>query len=125
VFAHRAATHAVHCFKNISFNSKVPDWNAEGTMQPNEMILITENMNELQNVMSNYVGIVRTNHRLKRAIDRLRILYGETESLYERTVLSQKLLELRNLINVAYLIVKFAKANTKNSGLHYNLDNKE
>ena len=87
------------------------------------MILITENLNELQNVMSNYVGIVRSNQRLKRAMDRLRIIYGETEALYGRTVLSQKLCELRNLINVAYIIVKAAMINPENKGLHYNLDN--
>ncbi|MEO8146290.1 MAG: L-aspartate oxidase, partial [Bacteroidia bacterium] len=110
-------------FKNISFNKNVPDWNAEGTTQPNEMILITENLNELQNVMSNYVGIVRTDQRLKRAMDRLRIIYGETEALYERTILSKQLCELRNLINVAYLIVKSAMARKENVGLHFNSDN--
>nr|MBK9650280.1 L-aspartate oxidase [Bacteroidota bacterium] len=123
VFAHRAAKHSVDNLSSRTFNSTVPNWNAEGTTQPNEMILITENLNELQNVMSNYVGIVRSNQRLKRAMDRLRIIYGETEALYGRTVLSQKLCELRNLINVAYIIVKAAMVNPENKGLHYNLDN--
>ncbi len=123
VFSHRASTDAIKTFKNISFNNDVPEWNAEGTTQPNEMILITENLSELQNVMSNYVGIVRNNQRLKRAMDRLRIIYGETEALYERTVLSQQLGELRNLINVAYIIVKSAMARSENVGLHFNSDN--
>lgn len=123
VFAHRAAKHSVDNLISRTFNTTVPNWNAEGTTQPNEMILITENLSELQNVMSNYVGIVRSNQRLKRAMDRLRIIYGETEALYGRTVLSQKLCELRNLINVAYIIVKAAMVNPENKGLHYNLDN--
>ena len=87
------------------------------------MVLITQSRRELQEVMSNYVGIVRSNIRLKRANDRLRILYGETEELYEKTILSPKLCELRNLINVAYLIVKQAMARKRNIGLHYNTDN--
>lgn len=123
VFSHRASINAIENFKNISFNDQVPDWNAEGTTQPNEMILITENLSELQNVMSNYVGIVRTDQRLKRAMDRLRIIYGETEALYERTILSKQLCELRNLINVAYIIVKSAMARKENVGLHFNSDN--
>ena len=57
-----------------------PDWDAEGTTQPNEMVLITHNLRELQDVMSNYVGIVRSDQRLKRALNRLRIIYGETEA---------------------------------------------
>lgn len=123
VFSHRAAMNAIENFKNNSYNFNVPDWNAEGTTQPNEMILITENLKELQNVMSNYVGIVRTDQRLKRAMDRLRIIYGETEALYERTVLSKQLCELRNLINVAYIVVKAAMARKENVGLHFNSDN--
>lgn len=123
VFSHRAALHALNVVHDVQFKNEVPDWNAEGTTQPNEMVLITENLYELQNVMSNYVGIVRSNQRLKRAMDRLRIIYGETEALYGRTVLSQKLCELRNLINVAYIIVKSAMINNENKGLHYNIDN--
>ena len=99
-----------------------PDWNAEGTAQPNEMILITSNLNELQTVMSNYVGIVRSDLRLKRALDRLRIIYGETEALYGRTIVSPRICELRNLLSIAYLIVKFAMARKESIGLHYSTD---
>lgn len=123
VFANRSASSAKDIFQNIEFNDNVPDWNTEGTTQPNELVLITHNKKELQNVMSNYVGIVRSDLRLKRALDRLRILYGETEALYERSTLSPNLCELRNLICVAYLIVKFAIARKENIGLHYSLSN--
>jgi L-aspartate oxidase len=72
--------------------------------------------------MTNYVGIVRSNIRLKRAMDRLRIIFGETEALYERTIVSPALCELRNLINVSYLVIKGAMARAENRGLHYNSD---
>lgn len=125
VFSHRAALDAISSFREAEFCTKVPDWNAEGTVQPNEMVLITSNLNELQTVMSDYVGIVRSDLRLKRALDRLRIIYGETEGLYERTIVSPKICELRNLISVAYLIVKFAMLRKESIGLHYTTDDLE
>ena len=72
--------------------------------------------------MSNYVGIVRSNRRLKRALDRLEILYRETEDLYERSTLSVRLCELRNAINVAYLIIRQAQTRHESRGLHFTLD---
>ncbi len=122
VYSHRAWTHSTDTLGDISWNNDVPDWNAEGTSAPREMILITQNRRELQSLMSNYVGIVRTNTRLKRAMDRLRIIYGETEALYERTTVSPALCELRNLINLGYLVTKAAMSRTENRGLHYNTD---
>jgi L-aspartate oxidase len=122
VYAHRAFLHATSHVTQIEINEAVPDWNAKGMVAPEEMVLITHNLNELQTVMSDYVGIVRTNLRLKRAYDRLAIIYSETEALYKKTVVSVPLMELRNLINVAYLIVKGAMAQKENRGLHYNLD---
>lgn len=122
VFAHRAALHGVKLLPDVQFRNDIPDWDAEGTTDPKEMILITENRRELQALMSNYVGIVRNNIRLKRALDRLRIIYGETEALYERTTVSPPLCELRNMINVSYLVIKAAMARTENRGLHFNTD---
>ncbi len=122
VFSHRASIDSFTIISDIHHRDNVPDWDAEGTTAPREMVLITENRRELQAMMSNYMGIVRSNIRSKRAMDRLRILYGETEALYERTTVSPALCELRNLINVAYLVVKAAMARTENRGLHYNTD---
>ncbi|MFN8165678.1 MAG: L-aspartate oxidase [Bacteroidia bacterium] len=122
VYAHRSAMDVIQKVSSINYRDDVPAWDAEGTVQPNELVLITSNLRELQSVMSNYVGIVRSNTRLKRALDRLRILYGETEALYERTIVSPKLCELRNLIAIAYLIVKFAMARKESVGLHYVMD---
>ena len=122
VFSHRASIDALKAVKDISFNDEIPDWDAEGTTHPEEMILITQSHKELRSIMSDYVGIVRTNLRLKRALDRLKIIYEETEQLYERSVVSPEICELRNLINVAYLIIKMAKERKESRGLHYSLD---
>ncbi|MFO7844285.1 MAG: L-aspartate oxidase, partial [Bacteroidales bacterium] len=89
---------------------------------PEEIVMITQNYKEVQQIMSNYVGIVRSNLRLERALRRLEIIFKETEELYEKSVLSQKLCELRNLINVGYLIIKMAKNLHESRGLHYTID---
>jgi L-aspartate oxidase len=100
----------------------IPDWNAEGTSEPKEMILITQSLKELQLIMSDYVGIVRNNVRLQRAMRRLDLLWEETEQLYETSTLSPQLLELRNMITVGYLIVKGASFRKESRGLHFNTD---
>ena len=122
VFANRAVTESVRRLPGIHLMVNVPDWNDEGTSVPEEMILITQSRKELQQIMSNYVGIVRSNRRLKRALDRLEILYRETEDLYERSTLSVRLCELRNAINVAYLIIRQAQTRHESRGLHFTLD---
>jgi L-aspartate oxidase len=122
VFAHRCAIDAAEKINNISFQNEIPDWNAEGTSQPGEMILITQSLKELQLVMSDYVGIVRNDIRLQRASRRLDLLWEETEQLYQTSSLSPQLLELRNMITVGYLIVKGASFRKESRGLHYNTD---
>jgi len=122
VFADRSAKHAAKRFKDIDLNDKIPDWNDEGTTHPEEMILITQEYKELQQIMTNYVGIVRSNLRLKRALDRLEIIYRETEELYERSKVSKRICQLRNSVNIAYLIIKMAKRRRESRGLHYTLD---
>ena len=86
------------------------------------MILITQSTKELKEIMSSYVGIVRSNVRLKRALDRLRILYEETEALYHTTNVSTQLCELRNLITIAYLVSKSASIRRESRGLHFTTD---
>jgi len=85
-------------------------------------VLITQNYKETQQIMSNYVGIVRSDLRLERALKRLEIIYQETEELYKKSTLSRKLCELRNLINVGYLVIKMAQNLHESRGLHYTLD---
>jgi L-aspartate oxidase len=86
------------------------------------MILITQSLKELQLIMSDYVGIVRTNTRLERAAKRLDLLWEETEALYETTSVSPQLCELRNMITVGFLIVKAAQFRKESRGLHFNTD---
>ncbi|MBN8698297.1 MAG: L-aspartate oxidase [Chitinophagales bacterium] len=122
VFAHRSYLDAVQKIGPVTYREDLPDWKADGTNAPKEMILITQSVKELKLLMSDYVGIVRNNERLHRAMKRLDLLYEESESLYERTVVSPQLCELRNMITVAYLIVKCAEFRHESRGLHYNTD---
>ena len=122
VFAHRAFLNSIIRINDIDVREGIPDRNTEGTTQPKEMILITQGFKELQLVMTDYVGIVRTNMRLQRASRRLDLLHEETEDLYRHTVLSPQLCELRNMITVSYLVVKGAQFRTESRGLHYNTD---
>jgi L-aspartate oxidase len=100
----------------------IPDWNAEGTVVPREQILITHTRKELRDLMSDYVAIVRSNERLQRAMKRLDILYQENEKLYDESVLSPQLCELRNLITIAYLITQQSIDQKENRGAFYNAD---
>ena len=122
VFAHRSYMDSALLINDIEFRKGIPEWNASGTTEPKEMILITQSLKELQQVMSDYVGIVRTNTRLGRAMKRLDLLWEETEALYETTSLSPQLCELRNMITVGYLIVKSAHFRRESRGLHFNTD---
>jgi L-aspartate oxidase len=122
VFAHRCAEDMALRIDDLSLNDEVPDWNASGTNDPKEMILITQSLKELQQVMSDYVGIVRNDIRLQRAMNRIDLLHQETEELYKTTTLSPHLCELRNLITIGYLIVKGAHFRKESRGLHYNTD---
>lgn len=124
VFSHRAFLKSSERLEGQTFQENIPNWDATGTEAPEEMVLITQSLREVQGIMSSYVGIVRSDLRLKRALDRLNILYREVEELYEKTTPSQKLCETRNLINVAYLIIKFASNRKESIGLHYSLDYK-
>lgn len=122
VFAHRCYVDSVNKLDSLSTMPEVPDWNAKGTSHPKEMILITQSLKELQQVMSDYVGIVRNNVRLQRAMKRIDLLFEETEGLYQTTTVSPQLLELRNMITAGYLIIKGAAFRKESRGLHYNTD---
>lgn len=129
VFAHRAYVDAVKKMKDNSGEEwgnwrrdTIPDWRTEGTTAPKEMILITQSLKELQLLMSDYVGIVRTNTRLERAMRRLDMMHVETEELYKTTEISPQLCQLRNMITVGYLIVKSAQFRHESRGLHFNTD---
>ncbi|MDE6172765.1 MAG: L-aspartate oxidase, partial [Bacteroides sp.] len=101
---------------------EIPEWNAEGTVTNEEMVLITQSMKEVNQIMGSYVGIVRSNLRLKRAWVRLDLLYEETEELFKRSKASKEICELRNMINVGYLITRQAMERKESRGLHYTID---
>lgn len=122
VFAHRCFEKSAESIDRLKFQEDIPEWNEAGTTQPKEMILITQSLKELQSLMSDYVGIVRNNVRLARAMRRLDLLHEETENLYNTAVLSPQLCELRNLITTGFLIVKSAQFRKESRGLHYNTD---
>ncbi len=122
VYADAAAAHAAEAISHIDFRTDIPDWNDEGTTHPEEMVLITQSAKEVNQIMSTYVGIVRSNLRLDRAWNRLDILYEETERLFKCSKASRQICELRNIINVGYLIMRQAKERRESRGLHYTLD---
>lgn len=122
VYADAAARHASENASHYEFRTDVPDWNDEGTRHPEEMVLITQSIKEVNQIMGTYVGIVRSNLRLDRAWNRLDILYEETEKLFKRSKASREICELRNIINVGYLIMRQAKERKESRGLHYTVD---
>ena len=122
VYADAAAKHSLQVVDQYSYNEDIPEWNDEGTRSPEEMVLITQSMKEVNQIMSTYVGIVRSDLRLKRAWDRLDIIYEETESLFKRSVASREICELRNMVNVGYLIMRQAMERKESRGLHYTID---
>ncbi|MDR2384820.1 MAG: L-aspartate oxidase [Tannerella sp.] len=122
VYADAAAQHSLRMIDNYIFNDAVPAWNDEGVTSPEEMVLITQSAKEVGQIMASYVGIVRSNLRLKRAWVRLDILYEETENLFKRSIASRDICELRNMINVGYLIMRQALERKESRGLHHTLD---
>ncbi|MBJ6366765.1 L-aspartate oxidase [Snuella sedimenti] len=122
VYAHSIFEY--HCKQEPEFKQvAIPDWNDEGTVIPKEHILIQHNLKELQALMRNYVGIVRSNSRLKKARKRLDLIYNEVEDLYRESKITTSLCELRNMVNVAHLIINQSLLRKENSGGYYNIDN--
>ncbi len=122
VYADAAARHSLANLPSYSFCEDIPDWNDDGTIHQEEMVLTTQSLREVNQIMSTYVGIVRSDLRLKRAWNRLDLLYRETEELFKCSKVSRTICELRNVINVAYLITKQAMERKESRGLHYNID---
>ena len=122
VYAEAAAKHSLEHVDEYEFNNQVPEWNDEGTLSNEEKVLIAQDIKEVGQIMSNYVGIVRSDLRLKRAWTRLDLLYEETEELFKRVKATPDLCELRNMINVGYLITRWAIERKESRGLHYTID---
>ncbi|MEM1043852.1 MAG: L-aspartate oxidase [Bacteroidota bacterium] len=121
VYAERALEPALAYAAEAAY-ADVPEWDESGTDEPNEWVLVAQNRREVRQVMSAYVGIVRSKLRLSRAWRRVGMLYEETEDFYERATVSSGLCEVRNLVAVAHLIVRSAMQRTESRGLHYMAD---
>lgn len=123
VYSHASA---IYLKKNKdTFNaipSNIPNWDDSGTINNEEWGLISHNRKEIQQVMWDYVGIVRSNHRLERASRRIQLIQDEVKDFYRRTKVSEGLIELRNLACVANLIIKSALCRKESRGLHYTTD---
>jgi L-aspartate oxidase len=122
VYAHTAYLNISKKFEKSQLPEGIPEWNDNGVVKNTERILITHDRNEVKTIMTNYVGIVRSNESLKRAETRLKTLYEDNKRLYNNSELSVELCELRNIITTAYLITQFSKQQTENCGGFYNLD---
>ncbi|MEI1279975.1 L-aspartate oxidase [Leptospira venezuelensis] len=103
-------------------HDQIPAWDKEGLVNTEEWVLISHDLSEIKNTMSNYVGIVRSNLRLERAKRRMDLIYAEVRDYYNRTIVTNPLLELRNLVLVAELIIRSALARHESRGLHYSTD---
>ncbi len=122
VFAHAAAQHIKLTLPHTKLISPIPIWDESKVSPAHENVMIHHNWDELRRVMWNYVGIVRSNQRLKQAHDRIHILKQEVADYYARFYIHPDLIELRNLVTVADLMVQCARLRTENRGLHYNID---
>ena len=122
VFAWRAALDIKEQLTGINHHTEFPLWDDSGTVSPEEWILVAHNKREAQQVMNDYVGIVRSDLRLKRAKRRIDFLKDETESYYKKTRITTQILELRNILKVASLIIEGAMKRRESRGLHYTTD---
>ena len=124
VFAHAAAKDIIAKLGNELPTTDLPMWDESRVTNSDEEIVITHNWHELRLFMWDYVGIVRTTKRLERALRRVEVLQQEIDEYYSNFKVSNNLLELRNLVQVAELIIRSALARKESRGLHYTLDHK-
>lgn len=124
VYAHACAKDIINhlpFYKERKF-AEIPDWDDSQVTNSDEEVVIQHNWHELRLFMWDYVGIVRTNKRLERALRRVQLLQQEINDYYSNFKVGNSLLELRNLVQVAEIIIKSAMQRKESRGLHYNLD---
>ncbi len=123
VFSNRAALKINDHLKDISLSiPSIPDWDESGTLTSDELVLITHSLKEVKQTMWDYVGIVRSNNRLERAQRRIANLSEEIEHLYKKTKVFNDIIELRNIVTCADLIIQSAMLRKESRGLHHTID---
>ena len=122
VFADRASEDILQKLGLIPPTPKIPDWDESQVSDSDEEVVVSHNWNELRHFMWDYVGIVRTDKRLSRAMSRVELLKKEITEYYSHFRVTSDLLELRNLVIVAELIIRCAQQRKESRGLHYTLD---
>lgn len=126
VYAGRAYQHAVQQLTSCQFtHPHIPEWDSGTATDSDEMVVVSQNWDEIRRFMWNYVGIVRSDKRLERAMRRIRLIQEEIEDYYWDFTVTSDLVELRNIATVAELIVACAQARKESRGLHYNIDHPE
>jgi len=123
VFSERAFRASLETVRDWAFVfPDVPEWNEENTFNLEEWVIMAHDRAEIQKLMWDYVGIVRSNFRLARAHRRVKLIAAEVEEFYKRTKVTPELIELRNIATVAELIIRCALTRKESRGLHYNVD---
>ncbi|MFV0238315.1 MAG: L-aspartate oxidase [Flavobacteriales bacterium] len=125
VYSHRAAQKTLEILTKVSDNKileEIPHWNQEGMKLPEEMVLINYLIKELRSLMMDLVGIVRSNQRLELATKKVEDIFKSVKELYDISILTPQLAELRNMVSVAYLIIEQSKTQEKNKGSFFNKD---
>ena len=124
VFSRRAANKLGQLIDELRAGriSEVPEWQTGSAVASDEAVVVTHNWDEVRRLMWNYVGIVRSDARLRRAARRVALLEEETREYYWKHLVTRDLLELRNILTVAEIVISSAASRRESRGLHYNID---